>query len=95
MQPCRKTFPNNETSAGAAMMLGHQDILLHSLLWHLTAGLLRTMQGNKLGQAFAEATELVRAQSWHDLFDTSVIEIAHGDVERFKQEVLRVAAELL
>ncbi|GAB4814948.1 hypothetical protein N2152v2_001994 [Parachlorella kessleri] len=53
------------------------------------------MQGNKLGQAFAEATELVRAQSWHDLFDTSVIEIAHGDVERFKQEVLRVAAELL
>jgi hypothetical protein len=28
-----------------------------------------------LGQAFAAATEAVGAQAWHDLFDTTVIQI--------------------
>lgn len=33
------------------------------------------VQGNKLGTAFIEATERVRAQAWHDLFDTCIFEI--------------------
>lgn len=64
--------------------------------WHILSSHCRPLpQGNKLGHAFAEATELVGAQSWHDLFDTAVIEIAHSDVDRFKTQLLRVAAELL
>lgn len=53
------------------------------------------IRGNKLGLAFAEATEEVGAQAWHDLFEATVIELAASDVERFKQELLRAAAELL
>ena len=52
-------------------------------------------QGNQLGKAFVEASEGVSAMSWHDLFDTSIMEIAGDDVERFKAELLRVASDLL
>jgi hypothetical protein len=52
-------------------------------------------QGNRLGAAFEAAAEEVGAQAWHDLFDTSIMEIAGEDVERFKAELLRVASELL
>lgn len=52
-------------------------------------------KGNKLGAAFASAAEEVGAQAWHDLFDTSIMEIVADDVERFKSELLRVASELL
>ncbi|EFN58772.1 hypothetical protein CHLNCDRAFT_50260 [Chlorella variabilis] len=53
------------------------------------------MRGNKLGTAFIEATERVGAQAWHDLFDTCIFEIAHSDVARFKEELLRLANALL
>ncbi|KAI8103739.1 hypothetical protein M9435_006267 [Picochlorum sp. BPE23] len=52
-------------------------------------------EGNKLGSAFVQAAEDVGAQSWHDLFDTSVMEIMANDVERFKAELLRIASEIL
>lgn len=52
-------------------------------------------EGNKLGAAFAAAAEEVGAQAWHDLFDTSIMEIMCHDVERFKAELLRVASEIL
>lgn len=52
-------------------------------------------KGNRLGEAFEAAAEEVGAQAWHDLFDTTVMEIATEDVERFKGELLRVATELL
>jgi cell division control protein 45 len=52
-------------------------------------------QGNKLGAAFEAAAEEVGAQAWHDLFDTTIMEVAAEDVERFKAELLRVATELL
>lgn len=52
-------------------------------------------RGNRLGDAFAAATEEVHAQAWHDLFDTSIMEIMSDDVERFKAELLRVATDLL
>lgn len=52
-------------------------------------------KGNRLGEAFEAAAEEVGAQAWHDLFDTTVMEIAVEDVERFKGELLRVATELL
>lgn len=60
-----------------------------------TTALCAALQGNQLGQAFAETAELVGAQSWHDLFDTSVMEIAHADVARFKTELIRLAGQLL
>lgn len=53
------------------------------------------MRGNKLGTAFIEATERVRAQAWHDLFDTCIFEIKQEDVPRFKEELLRLANQLL
>uniref|UniRef100_A0A1D2AER3 Cell division control protein 45-like protein n=1 Tax=Auxenochlorella protothecoides TaxID=3075 RepID=A0A1D2AER3_AUXPR len=53
------------------------------------------MQGNKLGHAFAAATEAVKAEAWHDLFDTTVIQISKHDVDRFKSELLRLATDLL
>lgn len=53
------------------------------------------MQGNRLGMAFAAAAEDVRAQAWQDLFDTTVMEVAFGDVDRFKSELLRQASELI
>lgn len=53
------------------------------------------MQGNRLGLAFQAATEEVGAQAWHDLFESTVIELAADDIERFKQELLRSAADLL
>ena len=52
-------------------------------------------QGNRLGAAFAAAAEEVGAQAWHDLFDTSIMEIMVDDVERFKAELLRVASDML
>ena len=52
-------------------------------------------QGNRLGAAFQAAADEVRALAWHDLFDTSIMEIAGDDVERFKAELLRAASELL
>lgn len=52
-------------------------------------------KGNRLGTAFQAAAEEVAAQAWHDLFDTSIMEIASEDVERFKAELLRVATDLL
>lgn len=52
-------------------------------------------QGNKLGSAFIAAAEEVGAQAWHDLFDTTIMEIVGDDVERFKAELLKVATELL
>lgn len=53
------------------------------------------VQGNKLGHAFAAATEAVKAEAWHDLFDTTVIQISRHDVDRFKTELLRLATDLL
>jgi cell division control protein 45 len=53
------------------------------------------MRGNKLGTAFIEATERTGATAWHDLFDTSIFEIKHADVQRFKEELLRLANALL
>lgn len=52
-------------------------------------------QGNRLGTAFQLAAEEVMAQSWHDLFDTSIMEIDASDVERFKAELLKEATDLL
>ena len=52
-------------------------------------------QGNKLGSAFVQAADDVGAQAWHDLFDTSVMEIMADDVERFKAELLRIASDIL
>lgn len=52
-------------------------------------------QGNKLGAAFVQAAEDVGAQAWHDLFDTSIMEIMADDVERFKAELLRIASDIL
>jgi cell division control protein 45 len=52
-------------------------------------------QGNKLGSAFVQAAEDVSAQAWHDLFDTSIMEIMADDVERFKAELLRIASDIL
>lgn len=52
-------------------------------------------QGNKLGAAFVQAADDVGAQAWHDLFDTSVMEIMADDVERFKAELLRIASDIL
>jgi cell division control protein 45 len=52
-------------------------------------------RGNRLGLAFVQAAEEVGAHAWLDLFDTSVVEVAGADVERFKAELLRVATELL
>lgn len=53
------------------------------------------MQGNRLGTAFAAAAEDVGAQAWQDLFDTTVMEVAFGDVDRFKGELLRLATEIV
>jgi hypothetical protein len=52
-------------------------------------------KGNGLGDAFEVAAEAVNAQAWHDLFDTTIMEVMQEDVERFKSELLRVASELL
>lgn len=51
--------------------------------------------GNRLGSAFVQAAEEVGAQAWHDLFDTSIMELMVDDVERFKAELLRIASEIL
>lgn len=63
----------------------------------LTPDTLRLLpnQGNRLGHAFFAATEAIKAEAWHDLFDTTVIRIAKRDVDRFKSELLRRATDLL